>query len=99
MRWDRRRAIEKQAGACLRERSGAHGWFVVALKVLPVSGLRGDAEEGERGQLGLTPPDLIQCRRKAEASVCARSVCRRSKLSSMASPSIVSRRFQAAYSS
>src|ERR1700730_544626 len=64
MRRDGWRAIEKQAGAGLGKRTGAHRWFVSALKVLPVGGLARDAEKGKRGQLGLTHAELIQCRPK-----------------------------------
>src|SRR5256885_1514631 len=60
MRWDGWRAIEKQAGASLGKRGGAHGWFVSTLKVLPVRDLGGDSEQGKAGQRGLAHAELFE---------------------------------------
>src|SRR5256886_2047414 len=60
MRWDGWRAIEKQAGASLGKRGGAHGWFVSTLKVLPVRDLGGDSEQGKAGQRSLAHAELFE---------------------------------------
>src|SRR5438445_1310508 len=64
MRWDGWRAIEKQAGASLGKRGGAHGWFVPTLKVLPIRDLGGDSEQGKTGQRGLSHAELLERRSK-----------------------------------
>src|SRR5438309_9593871 len=64
MRWDGWRAIEKQAGAGLGERGGAHGWFVSTLKVLPGRELGSDSEQSKAGQRGLAHAELLERRPK-----------------------------------
>src|SRR5258708_36332767 len=65
--WDRRGALQEQAGARLGKRGGAHRRLVFALKVLPVRDLGRHSEERERGHGGFSPPQLAQRRLKSNS--------------------------------